>query len=271
MKAFVFDYSRCSGCYACQVACKDEHCDNEWLPIAKPQPDTGQFWIKVHERTHGSTPKVKVEYWPTLCNHCENAPCVNVAKDDAVYRREDGLVIVDPVKAKGQKDIVDACPFNAIYWNEELELPQKCTGCAHLLDEGEEPRCVEMCATGALRFGDEEDFADEIAKADTMDETGGFGVRVYYLNAPKFFVAGTLFDEEADEIIEDATIYLYDPSKIQKLDQVKSDEYGDFWLKKVEPGTYALRIQKNGYKSIEYPELVVDKSINLGDLPMVKM
>ena len=81
-----------------------------------------------------------------------------MAADGAVYRREDGIVIIDPEKAKGQKDIVNACPYRVIFWNEELELPQKCTMCAHRLDEGEkEPRCVEACPTGALVFGDLDD------------------------------------------------------------------------------------------------------------------
>ena len=64
MKAFVVDLGKCNGCYACQLACKDETVGNEWPPYSKPQPDTGQFWLKMFEKTHGQVPKVRVEYRP---------------------------------------------------------------------------------------------------------------------------------------------------------------------------------------------------------------
>jgi len=60
MKAFVIDAGRCCGCYNCQIACKDEHVDNDWTPYAKPQPETGQFWMKIQENVCGTAPKVKM-------------------------------------------------------------------------------------------------------------------------------------------------------------------------------------------------------------------
>ena len=101
-KAFVFDIARCSGCYCCQLACKDEHCGNDFSPIAAPQPDIGQFWIKVGDYPRGTTPKVRVHYIPELCNHCDKPECM-AHFPDAVYKRDDGLVIIDPEKAKGIK------------------------------------------------------------------------------------------------------------------------------------------------------------------------
>lgn len=184
-KAFVLDIAKCSGCYCCQLACKDEHCNNDFTPIAKPQPDIGQFWIKVKDYENGSAPKVKVHYVPEMCNHCENPACVAAAKDGAVYQREDGLVIIDPEKSVGQKQIAEACPYGAIYWNEELNIPQKCTGCAHLLDNGyAKPRCVEMCPTEALVFGDEDELQDLIVGATVMQPETGLKPRVYYRNIP---------------------------------------------------------------------------------------
>ena len=106
-KAFIIDVAKCSGCRNCQIACKDEHVDNDWSPWAKPQPDTGQFWCRVDEQVRGQVPKVKISYTVHMCQHCENAPCMAVAPD-AVYRREDGLVIVDPQKAAGRRDLVEA-------------------------------------------------------------------------------------------------------------------------------------------------------------------
>ena len=106
MKTILFDASLCNGCYGCQMACKDEHCGNDWSPIAAEQPTSGQFWCKVNQETRGKVPEVKVQYTPVMCGHCENAACMNAAKDGAVYRREDGLIIIDPEKSKGQKQIV---------------------------------------------------------------------------------------------------------------------------------------------------------------------
>ena len=126
---------------------------------------TGMNWIRVIERERGQYPVVKVAYTPITCMQCEDAPCIKAARNKAVYRRPDGIVIIDPVKAKGQKQIVTACPYRVIEWNEEKQIPQKCTLCAHMLDKGEKvPRCVESCPTDALVFGDLDDPNSEVSK-----------------------------------------------------------------------------------------------------------
>lgn len=274
MNIFVFDASRCNGCHGCQIACKDEHCDNEWLPYAKPQPETGHFWCKLDEETHGQVPYVSVEYNVKLCNHCEDAPCMKTAPD-AVYRRDDGMVIVDPEKAAGNKELVDSCPYGAIYWNDELSLPQKCTGCAHLVDEGELPRCVDFCQTGGLRFGAYEDFAEELKDAEVLLPDGTFapasdnvhGSHVYYLNHPKLFMAGNVWDPEPNEIIEDATVILTDPAGDAIAEQ-KTDYFGDFKFERLDAGTYGLRIEKAGYAPVSKEGIRLDKSMNVGDFPL---
>lgn len=261
MKVFVFDSSKCNGCYGCQLACKDEHWNNEWLPYSLPQPDTGHFWCKVTQVDHGQVPKVRVEYTPHLCNHCDNAPCIEAAPD-AVYKREDGLVIIDPVKAKGNKALVDSCPYGAIYWNEELDVPQKCTGCAHLVDEGELPHCVDVCATGALRFGEEEEFAEEIARAETLADPA-HGPRVFYLNMPHLFIGGEVWDPAIDEVVEGATVTLAGDVDMTTA----SDEFGDFWFRRIDAGDYTVTIQAKGYET-ETREVELEKSLNLGDFPL---
>jgi tetrathionate reductase subunit B len=62
MKAIVIDINKCNGCYNCQIACKDEHVANDWTPYAKPQPYTGQFWMKVSDLVQGTAPKVRIRY-----------------------------------------------------------------------------------------------------------------------------------------------------------------------------------------------------------------
>ncbi len=268
MKAFVVDLSICNGCYCCQIACKDEHVANDWTPYAKPQPDTGQFWVKMKEDIRGTVPKVKVSYTPLMCNHCEDAACLNVCKAEAIYRREDGMVIVDPTKCTGCKLCPDYCPHDRIYFNEHLNIAQKCTGCSHLIDDGwDMPRCADNCASGALKYGEESDLADLIAQAEPLKSQTCKG-RVYYINAPKKFVAGTIYDPVEKEVIIGATCTLTDPNG-QKTYQVVTDNFGDFWFKGLPEGeqVYALTIEKDG-KTKQIAKIDGTKDVNLGDIPL---
>ena len=194
-KAFVIDIAKCSGCYSCQTACKDEHCGNDWTPYAKPQPDIGQFWLHLKDDVQGSIPKVKVTYTPQLCNHCREPKCLPACPNGAIYRREDGFVLINPEKCVGCGACAKACPYGAIYKNKELGISQKCTGCAHLLDNGyKQPRCVENCPTDAIIFGEEEELKDLIRGAQVREPETGCRPRVYYRNVPGKFIAGLVYD-----------------------------------------------------------------------------
>ena len=203
------DSSRCMACYACFMACKDEHCGWD-TTVSKSQPHMGQFWMNIIEWERGDNERhIKTATVPTPCSHCDNPACVAAAKDGAVYKRADGIVIIDPEKAKGQKQIVEACPVGAVYWNAELEIPQKCTMCAHLLDDpdypGKEPRCVEACPNQALVFGDLDDPNSEINKViaankvTQLEALGNMGSSVVHLNVPSAFIAGTVFYPAEEE------------------------------------------------------------------------
>jgi tetrathionate reductase subunit B len=270
MKAFVIDVARCNGCYNCQVACKDEHVGTDWSPYAKAQPDTGQFWMKMNEKVRGSIPKVKITYTPRPCMHCSNAPCARSCTPGAIWRRDDGLILIDPLKCTGCMNCVDVCPYGAIYFNEELNLAQKCTGCAHLLDRGwKEPRCVEACPTDAITFGEEENLKLVIDRAEVLLPEEMTGPRVYYLNLPKIFVAGALFDPEADECLEGVTVTLKGGPEGATY-AVDSDAFGDFWFHQLEPGIYALKVEKEGYLPKMIGEIDARDDVNLGDIGLRK-
>lgn len=256
MKVFIIDAARCNGCYNCQIACKDEHCDNVWMPYAQQQPETGHFWCKVEEEVHGSVPKVKMAYTPVIGGQSGK---VLAAAGDAAYRRNDGLIILDPEKAKGRKDL---CEFEGVYWNEELEIPQMCTGCAHLVDDGQVPRCVDLCPTEALRFGDEEEFLDVLNQAEQLDEDSC----VYYLNLPKLFVAGTVYDSEVDECVEGAVVTLVNSDGFERT--ATTDVFGDFWFKRLDAGSYRLEVNADGYSGFVLGGIDVRKSLNVGDLDL---
>jgi len=254
----VIDIARCSGCYNCFLACKDEHCGQDYPGYAAAQPMTGQFWMNIIEKERGQYPKVKLADIPVPCMHCEDAPCVKSAKGGAVYSRPDGIVIIDPAKAEGQKQIVSSCPYGVIYWNGEKNLPQKCTLCAHLLDAGwKEPRCVEMCPTGALAFGDLDDPASEVSRliasgaAESLHPEYGLKEKVVYIGLPKKFVAGMVVLGDTDECAEGATVTLTGSGRNMT---VTTDTFGDFEFEGLADDTdYIVIIKAKGYKPKEIP------------------
>ncbi len=269
MKAILIDISRCNGCFNCQIACKDEHVDNDWAPYAKPQPDLGHFWMRVHEVERGVVPKVKVSYIPKLCMQCENPRCEEAARDGAVYRRKDGIVIIDPEKSMGQREILESCPYGNIFWNNELNIPQKCTFCAHLLDQGwKEPRCVEACCTGALLFGEYDQLKDVIHKRKAEIHSPEFGLkpRVYYIGLPKRFVAGTVLCRKIVEPLENAKITLSNLSTKKSI-TTHADNYGDFEFEGVEiGGKFSVLIEKAGYQTQSIDPVHTEKDVYLGEV-----
>ena len=119
----IIDVSKCHGCHNCFLACKDEHVGNTWAPVSMPQPRHGQRWRNILLNERGQYPLIDPVCMPVNCMMCENAPCVK-AGNGAIYRRDDGLVLIDNDKAVGRKDLVGACPYHAIWWNEELKAPR---------------------------------------------------------------------------------------------------------------------------------------------------
>jgi tetrathionate reductase subunit B len=268
MKAFVVDASRCVGCYSCQIACKDEHVGNDWMPYAKPEPDTGQFWVKLNQTERGSTPHVRVSYLPVFCQHCDDAPCITACTPGAIYRRTDGLVLIDPKKCTGCQKCLNttACPYGVIYFNEDLNLAQKCTGCAHLLDNAgwTTPRCVDSCPTNALKFGEESTLAADIAKSENFHPEFKLKPRVHFLALPKKFIAGCVYDPTKKEIIEGAVCTLTGAGVT--LTQ-NTDGWGDFWFEDLGVGTYSLKIDAAG-KTKTIPNISTEIDVGLGDIPL---
>ena len=268
------DSDRCMACYNCFMACKDEHC-GFGTTVSAPQPHTGQAWIRIDSVERGNdSRKIKTSNVATPCAHCNDAPCQKAGEGGAVYTRPDGIVIIDPIKAKGQRKIVDACPFGAIFWNEELELPQKCTMCAHLLDEGYKmPRCVEACPNGALVFGDLDDPGGEIAevirqgRASSLEPLAGITTNVVHLNIPTVFVAGSVYlpgGETGDEPGEGAAISLKN-TVTGEVRSTRANYFGDWEFEWLDKGAgYTLEILLDGFEP-ERLQFVADSDKFLGE------
>jgi len=270
----VIDVAKCSGCYACFLACKDENCGEEFPGYSAGQPMTGQYWINLVEVERGTFPKVRLNHVPVTCAQCENPACLKASQDGAVYKRDDGIVMIDPEKAAGQKQLVSACPYRVIFWNEEKNLPQKCDMCAHLLDDGyKTPRCVEMCPTGCLTFGDLNDPTSEVSrlvaeqKPYARHPEYAMGDKVTYLNVPKKFVAGTVVFKETDKCAAKVNVTL--KGEGVEMNYV-TDAFGDFWFEGLESKTsYTVEIAAEGYKKISL-NARTHTDVNLGDLFLEK-
>jgi Fe-S-cluster-containing dehydrogenase component len=267
-KIFTVDVARCNGCTNCQLACKDEHVDNDWMPYAKPQPEIGQFWLKLEEHVRGSRPKVRIHYVPRLCNHCERPACVAACSKGAISKRgEDGFVLIQPEGCDGCGDCMRACPYGVIYHNDVLGICQKCTGCAHLLDHGYElPRCVEACPTGALGWGDAEALQDFTCGAGVLLPEEGTKPQVFYRNIPGLFIAGTVYDPVEKEVVIGARCRLSNGGKNW---EAVTDNYGDFWFTDLPKGKFELVIGAQGFAYRSFPEVdATQKDVNLGDIPL---
>jgi len=269
MKAFVIDLAMCNGCYACQIGCKDEHCGNDWSPYAKPQPNTGHFWLKLNEFERGAHSQVRVSYVPVLCMHCDDAPCIEACPIDGVIsRRNDGLVIIDPKKCSGCMSCIDKCPYGCIYYNESLNIAQKCTGCAHLVDRGwpiSVPRCVDNCPNDCIKFGEESDLSSMISQAEILNPEYGLSPRVFYIGLPnKMFVAGTVYDPAEEEVVIDATCTLVGESGTFNA---STDEFGDFWFEDLVADDFTLDIEKAG-KVTSMEVSTKQGDVGLGDIPL---
>jgi Fe-S-cluster-containing dehydrogenase component len=278
--ALIVDIDKCTGCGNCVLATKDEHVGNEFPGYAAPQPAHGHEWISVERFTRGSGSMVDVAYVPKMCNHCDDAPCIRAAGDGSVYKRADGIVIVDPVKARGRKDLVGACPYGAIAWNEEAQLPQIWIFDAHLLDSGwAKPRCVQVCPTGALEAVHVSDAAlGELTAQQGLEVLRpelGTRPRIFYRHlsrAARCFLGGNVVRTDAEgrkENVEGADVEV----SIEGQDEVKralTDHFGDFRIDGL-PGAgarYSLRIRHPQFGLTQLSG-ALQTSLNLGSVLLV--
>jgi Fe-S-cluster-containing dehydrogenase component len=251
----VIDITKCNACYSCFIACKDEYWNNDYLPYSSAQPRHGQFWMNILKKEGGTYPHIRVSYMPIPCMQCDAAPCVKAAKNGTVYKKPDGIVIIDPEKAVGQKQIVDACPYGAIFWNEDKQLPQKCTFCVQRLEEGNIPKCVQACPSKAMIFGDLDDPESEVCKLVASGKAEVFHAeyntkpRVYYIGlerVTKNFLAASVVFGDVDECAEKVKATLVNKQSGEEKTAL-TDTYGVFEFTGVSDGKYSLKLEYAGY------------------------
>jgi tetrathionate reductase subunit B len=270
-KVLVIDVSKCTACFNCFIACKDEFAGQSWLPYSEAQPDTGQHWISVDEIERGQFPHVKCTFVPQPCMLCRDPLCVKASRNGAAYKREDGIVILDPVKSKGQKQIVQACRYGRIFWNETLQIPQKCNFCVHLQEKGwKEPRCVEACPARVFTWGDKQDLKDLISKAEQLHPEYKSNPAVYYIGLPKTFISGSVFCAKSKDCLEGVEITLTDKKTENEL-KTRTNNYGDFEFDGLEAGsTYRVTLKAAGYLPMVLGDIELPKDLHLGNLYLNK-
>jgi Fe-S-cluster-containing dehydrogenase component len=250
----IVDVAKCTNCNCCTLANQDEHVDNTFEGYSAPMPRHGNRWIEIRGRERGHGPLMDVPYLPVMCQHCDDAPCIKAAANGAVTKRDDGIVIFDPVKATGQRAIAEACPYGAVKWNEDLQLPQHWFFDAHLLDNGwAEPRCAQACATGALRAVKLTDAEMTSRKAsedlqELMPEAAT-RPRVHYKNLYRYthdFIGGTLIRtvDGVTDCVANAAIRLEQSGAV--VGKATSDAYGEFKIDGLEPGSYQVCVECDG-------------------------
>ena len=286
----IIDVAECTNCNLCTLAAMDEYVGNEWPGYSAPMPKHGHKWINILQKERGQAPIIDIAYVPTMCNHCDDPPCMKASPQGAIQKRRDGIVIIDPEKAKGQRQLVDACPYGHIWWNEELQLPQAWPFDAHLLDRGwQQTRGEQSCPTGAMRAIKVED--EEMARLareqnlEVLKPELGTKPRVYYRNLwrySKCFIGGSVAEERQGviECVEGASVQLVKDGAIDCVEGASvqlvkdgasvavttTDNYGDFKFDRLDEdsGAYAVQIYASGRSKVV--ETSLGPSINLGDI-----
>lgn len=221
--AMLIDLTRCIGCDACTLACKQEN----GTPV-------DVFFARVLNVEVGKYPNVKRVYIPVLCNHCDDAPCLKSCPNKAIVRRPDGIVLVDQDRCRGTGACVSACPYGNIYLSRQGDrwylnddepyerdfvkprlLPEKarkCTYCAHRVDEGLKPACVVACPTTARIFGDLDDPGSDVS-AYVAEQERETGRKPFHLlpeagTKPAGMYLGTMAQQESSTLGEPAPVPL---------------------------------------------------------------
>jgi Fe-S-cluster-containing dehydrogenase component/formate-dependent nitrite reductase membrane component NrfD len=156
---FVIDQNRCIGCHACTVACKEEH--NIALGV-------NRTWVKYIEK--GNYPDTRRHFAVLRCNHCDDAPCIEICPTVALFRRADGIVDFDNERCIGCKSCMQACPYDALYIDPDRNTAAKCNFDASRVDMGYKPACEVVCPTQAILSGDLDDPNSTISKRIALEK-----------------------------------------------------------------------------------------------------
>jgi Fe-S-cluster-containing dehydrogenase component/formate-dependent nitrite reductase membrane component NrfD len=193
---FLIDQNRCIGCHACTVACKEEH--NIALGV-------NRTWVKYIEK--GSYPDTRRHFAVLRCNHCDDAPCIEICPTVALFRRPDGIVDFDHERCIGCKSCMQACPYDALYIDPDRNTAAKCNFNASRVEMGYKPACEVVCPTQAILSGDLDDPNSTISKRIALEKVS---VRKAEKGTkPKLFYTGVDGDLLTPSMMEPQTSHVW--------------------------------------------------------------
>ena len=269
----IINVGRCENCYNCVIADRDEHVGNDFPGYAAPAAAVGDSPVRILRRVQGSAPMLETTYLPVMCNHCDDAPCIRHA-GDAIRKRDDGIVIIDPAKSQGRKDIVDSCPYGAIVWNHEQQVPQTWIFDAHLLDQGwQRPRCQQVCPTEVFEAVKLDDTAMAKKSAaeglQVLKPELGARPRVWYRGLERWetcFIGGSV-SAEVDGVVdcvEGAEVTL--SRGAEPVAKTMTDAFGDFRFEGLPGNGGAYRVEVTHARGSARRDCELSESVYLAEL-----
>ncbi len=145
----IIDNNACWGCKTCEVACKQENGSINAVSM-------------IHVSENGPRmmgDRLEFTYEVNVCHHCEHPECVEVCMDEAIIKRDDGIVILDDRLCAGCRLCIEACPHGAILYDETENIAKKCNLCYHRVDHGLLPACADnVCLAHCIVFSQSSSF-----------------------------------------------------------------------------------------------------------------
>jgi len=204
--AIAFDYQNCINCKACEVACKEQN-------DVQLGADKQRIWVGQTEKVVFG--KLFVNFYPSQCNHCIDAPCVEVCPTNASHFINGGIVMVDQSKCILCKGCMEACPYDARFVDDEKVAVDKCTFCYDTrISKGyTTTACQATCPTKVRLFGDLDDENGELVQL--LKKRKFFVLKQKEKTVPKLFYLFPEHDSDyaMNSIGHDTTIYTWDEMK----------------------------------------------------------
>lgn len=189
---FLIDQNRCIGCHACTVACKEEH--NIAVGV-------NRTWVKYIEK--GRYPDTRRHFAVLRCNHCDDAPCIEICPTVALFRRPDGIVDFDHERCIGCKSCMQACPYDALYIDPDRNTAAKCNFDASRVEMGYKPACEIVCPTQAILSGDLDDPSSTLSKRVALEKVSvrkpekGTKPKLYYVGVDGDLLNPTMMEQQS--------------------------------------------------------------------------
>jgi len=180
----VIDLERCTGCMACVVACKIENNMDGGTGIrVETVGGTGR------DTPGGTYPDLSMHFLPVACMHCDQPPCRDACPTEAIYKRPDGIVLIDEDKCNGCQECLAACPYDALFYDQDRDVVRKCDLCYQRLEQGLEPFCSLCCGCDAIFVGNLRDAQSKVSRLVSRDDAYtlkpelAIGPAIHYLPA----------------------------------------------------------------------------------------